>query len=179
MPMFKIILAVMVFTLAACGENSKKSTTDSKINANSVDVAESSDFRFITDTNLRACLDDSGMTVESIHTVVCAGKGVQSLDGMDQLTSLKNLNVSHNQVSDLSPLANVKGLQVLYATNNDIESIEALNALLDLNAISLRSNRLSDADVFYSLPQLAKLYVQGNEELSLDMSKLADVIVAI
>jgi Leucine-rich repeat (LRR) protein len=181
-PMFKIILAVMVFTLAACSDNSNESSKSTSGNAGveATSTGETSDFGFIADTNLRACLDESGMTVESIHTVVCAGKGVQSLDGMEQLVSLKNLNVSHNQVSDLTPLTNVKSLQVFYATNNDIESIEALNALPELNAISLRSNKLSDANVFYTLPQLAKLYLQGNEELSLDMTKLSDdVIVAI
>ena len=79
-----------------------------------------------------------------------------------------------------TPLADVKGLQVLYATNNQIESVDALESMSQLNAISLRSNKLSDADVFYSLPQLEKLYLQGNDELSLDMSKLpADVIMAI
>jgi Leucine-rich repeat (LRR) protein len=180
MPMFKIILAVMVFTLAACSENSNKSTANSKIGVNNVDLAESSDFSFITDDNLRSCLDDSGMTVESVHTLVCSGKGVQSLEGMEQLPALKNINLSHNQVDDLSPLAEVKGLQVLYATNNQIESVEALEALPELSAISLRSNQLTDADVFYTLPQLKKLYVQGNVELDLDVDKLGqDVIVAI
>lgn len=178
--MFKIILAVMVFTLAACSENSNKSTANSQVDANNVNVAESSDFSFIADDNLRLCLDNSGMTVESVHTLVCSGKGVQSLDGMEQLSALKNINLSHNQLSDLSPLAEVKGLQVLYATNNQIESVDALEALPELNAISLRSNLLSDADVFYTLPQLEKLYVQDNAELDLDADKLSQtVIVAI
>jgi len=178
--MFKIILAVMVFTLAACSENSNKSTANSKIGVNSVDLAESSDFSFIADDNLRSCLDDSGMSVESVHTLVCSGKGVQSLEGMEQLPALKNINLSHNQVFDLSPLAEVKGLQVLYATNNQIESVEALEALPELSAISLRHNQITDADVFYTLPQLEKLYVQGNVELDLDADKLDQgVIVAI
>jgi len=179
--MFKIILAVMVFTLAACSDNSKKSSSApaaDKVNE-SLAVAQSSDFDFIVDTNLRACLDDSGMTVQSLHTLVCSGKGVQTLEGMEQLPALTNLNVSHNNVSDITPLANVKGLQVLYATNNNIESVAALTDLPELSAISLRSNKLSDADVFYSLPQLKKLYVQGNTELNLDVSKLTAVIVAI
>ncbi len=177
--MFKIILAVMVFTLAACSENSNKSTTNADINTSNAALNESTDFAFIADANLRKCLDQSGMTVESIHTLVCSGKGVQSLDGMEKLPALKNVNVSHNQVTDLSPLAELKGLQVLYATNNDIESVEALEAMPELNAISLRANDLSDADVFYSLPQLEKLYVQGNSELDLDVDKLAGVVVAI
>lgn len=178
--MFKIIIVVMVFTLAACSDNSNKSSgsTADKV-SESLAVSQSSDFGFIVDANLRTCLDDSGMTVESIHTVVCAGKGVQTLEGMEQLPALTNLNVSHNNVSDITPLANVKGLQVLYATNNNIESVEALTDLPELSAISLRSNMLSDADVFYTLPQLKKLYVQDNVELDLDVSKLTAVIVAI
>lgn len=176
--MFKMILVVMVFTLAACSENSNKSKTNSNISH--VPASESSDFTFIQDANLRACLDNTGMTVESVHTLVCSGKGVQSLAGMEQLPALKNVNLSHNQVSDITPLAEVKGLQVLYATNNDIESVDALEALPELNAISLRSNDISDADVFYTLPQLEKLYVQGNTDLDLDIDKLAEgVVVAI
>ena len=178
--MFKVILAVMVFTLAACSENSNNSTANSAVDVNKVNTAESSDFSFIADDNLRSCLDNSGMTVESVHTLVCSGKGVQSLEGMEQLSALKNINLSHNKLSDLSPLAEVKGLQVLYATNNQIESVAALEALPELNAISLRANLLRDADVFYTLPQLEKLYVQDNVELDLDTDKLAQtVIVAI
>lgn len=178
--MFKIILAVMVFTLAACSENSKKSTANNLISPNDVNVAESSDFSFIADDKLRSCLDDSGMTVESVHTLVCSGKGVKSLDGMEQLPALKNVNLSHNQVTDLTPLSEVKSLQVLYATNNQIESVEALEDLPELNSISLRSNLLTDVDALYTLPQLEKLYVQENIELDLDTNKLPErVIVAI
>jgi Leucine-rich repeat (LRR) protein len=171
----------MVFTLAACSDNSNKSSSVKAASSASESVAtETSDFGFIADSSLRTCLDETGMTVESIHTLVCAGKGVQSLDGVEQLPALKNLNLSHNDVSDITPLANVKGLEVLYATNNKIDSVDALKALPELNAISLRSNLISDADAFYTLPQLSKLYLQGNDELDLDTSKLsADIIVAI
>lgn len=179
--MLKIIFAVMVFTLAACSDKSNKSSSvNSVAKADSPAAAETSDFGFIADLNLRTCFDETGMTVESVHTVVCAGKGIKSLDGMDKLPALKNLNVSHNKVSDLSPLAMVKGLQVLYATNNNIESVDALENLPELSAVSLRENHISDAHVFYTLPQLGKLYLQGNDELDLDTNKLsAGVIVAI
>lgn len=183
--MFKIIIALMVLTLAACSDKSSKSSKGDSAKAENelvqtLAAAESSDFGFIVDVNLRTCLDESGMTVESVHTLVCAGKGVRTLDGIEELPALKNLNVSHNTVVDITPLAEVKGLQVLYATNNQIESVEALGSMTELNAISLRSNKLSNADAFYSLPQLEKLYVQGNDELFLDSSKLpSNIIMAI
>lgn len=182
--MLKIIMLAMIFTLAACSDNSNKSSVKkSGVSSSTSDsslLTGSSNFSFIADDQLRACLDNSGMTVGSVHTLVCAGKGVQSLSGLGRLPELKNINVSHNQVSDLAPLAGVKGLQVLYATNNKIASVEALAELLELNAISLRSNFLSDVDVLYTLPQLKKLYVQGNSQLDLDIQQLSEgVIVAI
>ena len=180
--MFKIILAVLVFSLAACSDNKKSSpsgTTEAGNNSLSA-VDDTSNFAFIEDANLRACLDESGMTVQTLHTLVCSGKGVASLQGMQQLPALKNVNLSHNQVTDLSPLAEVKSLEVLYATNNNIVSVDALADLPQLNAISLRSNKLSEADAFYTLPELKKLYLQNNLELELDVSQLPqDVIVAI
>ncbi len=180
--MFKIILAVAVFSLAACSDNKKSSSSNNVVEDNSsiALVGDSSDFAFIEDANLRTCLDESGMTVQTVHTLVCSGKGVQSLQGLQQLPALKNVNLSHNELSDLSPLAEVKGLEVLYATNNSIESVDALTELPQLSAVSLRSNQLSDGDVFYTLPELKKLYVQGNIELDLDESQLpAGTIVAI
>jgi Leucine-rich repeat (LRR) protein len=179
-PMFKMILVVMVFTLAACGENSNKSMANKQISQNKGNITDSSDFNFILDDELRTCLDKTGMTVESVHTLVCSGKGIKSLVGIEQLSSLKNVNVSHNQLTDLSPLSEIKGLQVFYATNNQIESVDALDSLDELNAISLRSNRLTNVDALYTLPQLQKLYVQGNIELALDVNKFPkSIIVAI
>lgn len=180
--MFKIILAVLVFSLAACSDNKKSSpvgTTEAG-SSNLSAVDDTSNFAFIEDANLRACLDESGMTVQTLHTLVCSGKGVASLQGMQQLPGLKNVNLSHNQVSDLSPLSELKSLEVFYATNNSIESVDALAELPQLSAISLRSNQLSEADAFYNLPELKKLYLQNNQELDLDTSRLpVDVIVAI
>jgi Leucine-rich repeat (LRR) protein len=181
-PMFKIILAVLVFSLAACSDNKKSSSSEATEEASSeiAAVEDSSDFTFIEDSNLRDCLDNSGMTVQTLHTLVCSGKGVKSLQGIEKLPALKNVNLSHNEVSDISPLAEASGLEVLYATNNSITSIDALIRLSNLRAVSLRSNQLSDAGAFYNLPELKKLYVQGNKELAVDLSQLpADTIVAI
>lgn len=181
-PMFKIILAVLVFSLAACSDNKKSSSSKLSEEESSeiATVEDSTDFSFVEDGNLRACLISSGMTVQTLHTLVCSGKGVKTLQGIEKLPALINVNLSHNEVSDISPLATAAGLEVLYATNNSIKSVEALTQLIHLKAVSLRSNQLSDASAFYSLPELKKLYVQGNNELDVDLSRLPEnTIVAI
>ena len=56
-------------------------------------------------------------------------KTIGSLDGLAELRSLKELNISHNQVEDLSPLLANKDLEVIIASHNLIQNYEALKAL--------------------------------------------------
>jgi len=171
--MWKLITLLAVFTLAACSENSNNSSDapaeqNSQVDTQSLD---SSDYAFIVDPALRTCFENSGMSVGQVHTVVCSGKGVQTLEGVQQLENLKNLNLSHNQISDLSPLS-ASSLEVLYATNNEIADIQALAGMASLKEVSLRKNNLQDASPLYGLTALNRVYVQDNGDLNIDPSQL-------
>lgn len=177
--MFKFILAMVVVSLTACG-GSGKSSSDKEQQVSQIETNSASDFDFILDENLRNCLEDLGVTPDTVHTVDCSGKRVQSLSGISQLPKLKNLNVSYNQITDLEPLQEAKGLQVLYAINNQIASVDPLDSLPELKEVSLRANDLTDVSAFYTMPSLKKLYIQDNKDLSIDSNQLNDnAIVAI
>ena len=177
--MWKLITLLAVFTLAACSENSSKSSTSVSVNDNKAEqLLESSDFAFIADPALRSCFEESGMTVEQVHTLVCSGKGVQSLSGVEQLNNLKNLNLSHNQIADLQPLSTTS-LEVLYATNNQISDISALQGMESLKELSLRSNQLTDASPLYSLGSLDRGYMQGNIALDIDLTQMKAKYMAL
>lgn len=177
--MWKLITLLAVFTLAACSENSNKSNTSaSEIPNQAEQLAGSSDYAFISDPALRSCLEASGMTVEQVHTVVCSGKGVQTLAGVEQLTKLKNLNLSHNNIADLQPLSSVS-LEVFYATNNKISNIQALETMVTLRELSLSSNELEDASPLYGLSALDRVYMQGNSALDIDLTQMKAKYMAL
>lgn len=177
--MWKLMTLLAVFTLAACSENSNKSSASVSDEQNNAELlAESSDFAFIADPALRACFEESGMSVEQVHTVVCSGKGVQTLSGVEQLPKLKNLNLSHNNIKDLQPLSEVS-LEVFYATNNQISDIQALEAMVSLRELSLSSNDLQDASPLYGLTSLDRVYMQGNVALDIDLNQMKAKYMAL
>ena len=54
------------------------------------------------------------------------------------------LDVSHNLLTDLTPLAGLTGLTALYADHNGIVSVAPLADLTGLTTLDLANNRITD-----------------------------------
>ena len=63
---------------------------------------------------------------------------------MLNLTRLVDLQLSNNQISDISPLLNLTRLVDLQLSNNQITSIGELAGLLELHRIFLENNLIGD-----------------------------------
>jgi len=73
------------------------------------------------------------------------------------LTSLTNLTVlvlNFNQISDIQPLASLTNLTVLFLNNNQIRDIKPLASLTNLNWLYLTYNQISDIKPLASLTNL-------------------------
>lgn len=111
-------------------------------------------------------------------------KHIGDIKGLDEIKELKFLNLSNNQLSDLTSLERLLNLKVLNLAYNNIRSIHELgnlealeylnlsnNAITDLTGISkltklktlnLSNNQLSNVEELNSLENLKKIYLQGN-----------------
>ncbi|MBK9017848.1 MAG: leucine-rich repeat domain-containing protein [Saprospiraceae bacterium] len=95
------------------------------------------------------------------------GRQISDISSLEKLTGLQNLMLNYNQISDLSPLEKLTGLQSLELSNNQISDLSSLQKLTGLQSLELSNNQISD------LSSLQKL--TGLQSLDLSVNKIKDV----
>ncbi len=77
----------------------------------------------------------------SLTELDARGFNINSIQGLDGAANLRFLDLSNNNISDLTPLTNLgPSLEVLDLENNDIFDINPLRGLLFLRSLNLCSN---------------------------------------
>jgi Leucine-rich repeat (LRR) protein len=144
--------APQTVTPASIGGSSQKTIELTNINTLS-----------IQDQALSNCiLNTSKLYVEEINALSCNNKGIQSLEGIEQLTELKSLFLNYNEIQDLTPLTELTGLFTLYLANNNIQEISALSELKNLTKLAIQKNDIQDISPLESLTSLQNLYTRNN-----------------
>ena len=83
------------------------------------------------------------------------------LPELRQLRMLDSLSLRDNEITDLTPLAEMGGLSSLDLSGNRIENLEPLKKLTGLRILSLDNNPVTDLSPLVSLPNLASLSLRG------------------
>ena len=85
------------------------------------------------------------------------------------LNLLTTLDLSVNQISNVSPLFNLKALTVLYLAKNSITSLDGIASLVHLKRLHLRGNAITLLDGFSSaLAQLEYVNLRQNTVASMN-----------
>ncbi|MFP4425574.1 MAG: leucine-rich repeat domain-containing protein [Spirochaetaceae bacterium] len=84
--------------------------------------------------------------LETLTELDASERGIESLEGIEQLPNLRRLNLGGNRIGDLRPLARLSRLAALDLRDNYISDLEAvhlgsLGELRELTELSLRNNR--------------------------------------
>src|SRR5690625_1266429 len=92
------------------------------------------------DDALRACVneaiddnrDPEGVITEAEASALsgsleCNQEGISNIAGLQHFTSLTRLNLSGNQIEDLTPLADLTEITRLYVSRNDLTDLSALD----------------------------------------------------
>ncbi|MFC2099569.1 leucine-rich repeat domain-containing protein [Candidatus Bipolaricaulota bacterium] len=111
-----------------------------------------------------------------IMTLYASGFGIRSLDGIEQLKNLRELNASSNEISDLTPLRDLQHLVTLYLMSNQIVDLSPLSSLSNIADLGLPDNRIREIG---ALEQLGSLVIVDLSENQLDLqgqSKASDTI---
>ena len=127
----------------------------------------------IPDTNLRAAIAEAlgkspnaPITIEDMETLTKLGaqeRDIQDLTGIQFATNLRELYIRDNNISDLSPIANLITLQRINIDRNPIaNSISYIKNLTNLESITCTQANLSNLSAFTGLTNLKAIHGWGN-----------------
>ncbi|MCD8509713.1 MAG: leucine-rich repeat domain-containing protein [Bacillus sp. (in: Bacteria)] len=97
-----------------------------------------------------------------IQSLRIRGAGIESLDGIQYMTSLVSLDLRDNEITDISLLADLTRLQELNLRGNQISNIEALAGLTSLRDLNLRENQIDDISPLRGLYLLEDINLRYN-----------------
>ena len=96
---------------------------------------------------------------------------------MAGLTSLTTLQLSGNQITDLTPLAGLTGLKELHLNNNKIVDLGPLANMKELRSLVLQNNQITDLGPLEKLVSLKDLSIINNPQLRFpDVTRLQEAL---
>ena len=101
--------------------------------------------------------------LEDFDSYEMACSGIDSLDGIEYCLHLVTLDISDNQISDMSNLWNLQHIEELFLANNQIGYIDTLGNLLKLRILDLSGNQIDDISPLFDLEHLEYLNLIGNK----------------
>ena len=117
----------------------------------------------VGDANITDLSVLAGLTNLRDLSLLAAHVQDEDLSLLSGLTNLTSLGLSHNRISDVSPLAELTGLTRLWLWDNLIEDISALSGLTGMTFLSLSKNNVSDISALAHLTNLTELYLNDNK----------------
>ncbi len=111
------------------------------------------------------CGDVTAWDLVDVGTLDLSGRGLASLsdDDFDYLANLRELDLSGNDLEDISALSGLTNLGWLDLRDNDLEDISALSGLTNLGWLDLRDNDLEDISALSGLTNLGWLDLRDND----------------
>ena len=89
--------------------------------------------------------------------------GLDSLDGIEYCKFVVSLDLTGNEISDISDLWNLKQIEELYLGRNQIGYIDALFNLKKLRILDLSGNQIDDISPLLQLENLEYVNLVGNK----------------
>ncbi|MCL1903824.1 MAG: leucine-rich repeat domain-containing protein [Oscillospiraceae bacterium] len=117
--------------------------------------------RNITDEML-AQMVESGEIPKSIKVLRLYNNQISDVSPLSELKDLTSLSLLDNQITDISPLSGLKNLEELDLHINQISDISALSGLTKLKILSLNDNKITDISPLNELKKLEQLVLYTN-----------------
>lgn len=135
-------------------------TTLSKV---TIHIGPRVDYDLVEDDHLRSCLEETGFThIEQFTTVLCFGRNIQNLEGIQQLTALTTVSLDQNPISDYTPLGELPLLSTLSLSNSGISDLSGFPFIPSLLNLTLYDNHISDIRPLQLNTQLKNLSLYNN-----------------
>jgi Leucine-rich repeat (LRR) protein len=109
--------------------------------------------------------EDSDITYNDlvdIEELNISHQNITNLDGIECFVNLAKLDISYNNITDINKISGLKNLKELNLYNNKILNINSLENLKDLTKIDLSFNKLNNVDSLKNLTNLEYLDLSFN-----------------
>ncbi len=133
------------------------------------------------DENLKAAVEEELWTSDPTPTdmlgltfLYAVSEGIASLQGLEYALNLKSLDLSCNEISDISVLSGLSKLQTLVIDNCLITDLSPLSTLYKLRELDVHDNGISDISALSGLTNLETLNLRRNDIR--DISPLSGLI---
>ena len=155
------------------------------------------DFVSIPDPNLAAALRErmglaknepiSQRALRVLAVLHASDRHIQDLSGLEHATQLKNLYLgdadgiddNNNNVSDITPLKNLKHLRQLWLADNNVSDITPLKNMTSLEDLDFFNNNISDLTPLENLKRLMWLRLSRNPVSDLSPLKNLTKLVSL
>jgi len=112
------------------------------------------------------CHQKSNLSAEAKHTVEVLLEKAETTEcdaANQKLSTLTQLDLNGNQISDIKPLQSLTNLTHLGLSDNLISDIKPLQSLTKLTNLGLYNNRIGDIQPLQSLTNLTQLGLENNQ----------------
>jgi hypothetical protein len=120
----------------------------------------------ITDERLAEMVANGEIPL-NVASLSLTGNQITDISPLAELTNLWNLTLSSNQISDLTPLSNLtnlgRNMGGLSLDNNQISDLTGLENLTNLGVLTLSNNQIVDVTPLQNLTNLWWLELWGNQ----------------
>lgn len=100
--------------------------------------------------------------VAGLTSLTAEDAGIRDLDGIQNLTALRQLHLDHNPISDLSPLGQLDALETIGLWGAAVSDVSPLGNLQHLETLVLGSNAIRDIGPLAKLEGLRNLNITHN-----------------
>lgn len=110
--------------------------------------------------------------LEDLEEIEMADYDLESLDGIEACRYVKVVDLTNNNLTDLTELGHIRQVERLYLANNHIGMIDALSNLVVLQVLDISFNDVDDLSPLFELSHLTYLNVMGNRVPAWQLEKL-------
>lgn len=113
--------------------------------------------------NLKTLTISSGEIPDDNEEIRYSKGAIKDLTPLSNLKKLELLRLSHNEISDVSPLKDLTGLKYLYISHNNISDISSLKNLVNLESFDFAVNKITDMSIVENFKNLKLLDIYSNK----------------
>ncbi len=110
--------------------------------------------------------------LEDLEEIEMADYEIESLDGIEACRYTRVVDLTNNNLTDLTELGELRQLERLYLANNHIGMIDSLSNLTVLQVLDISYNDIDDLSSLFDLSHLSYLNVMGNRIPAWQLEKL-------
>lgn len=124
----------------------------------------------IPDPGLKAAIeqalwitDPTPADMLGLTSLYAACNKIDSLAGLEYAVNMRTLDLSYNQIRDISVLSSLSNLQTLAFTNNGVSDLSPLAGMAYLSRLDVHDNNIADVSALASLSNLSTVILRGNQ----------------